>query len=65
MLGSFGQLLDDCSGLSIVEGGSSVFTSAAILIACSLEQSSMDSFPLFCQGSDARLESTVGPDCLG
>jgi hypothetical protein len=52
MLGSFGQLLDDCSALSIVEGGSFVSTGPAILIACSLEQSSTDAFPLFCHGSD-------------
>jgi hypothetical protein len=64
MLGSFGQLLDDCSALSIDEGGSSVFTGPAISIACSLEQSSTDAFPLFCRGSDVRLESAVGPDCL-
>jgi hypothetical protein len=64
MLGSFGQLLDDCSALSIVEGGSSVFTVPAILIACSLEQSSTDAFLLFCPGSDVRLEATVSPDCL-
>jgi hypothetical protein len=38
MLGSFGQLLGDCSTLSIDEGGSSVFTGPAILIAYSLEQ---------------------------
>jgi hypothetical protein len=40
MLGSFGQLLGDWSALSIDEGGISVFTGPAILIACSLEQSS-------------------------
>jgi hypothetical protein len=37
MVGSFGQLLGDWSALSIDEGGSSVFTGPAILIACSLE----------------------------
>jgi hypothetical protein len=64
MLSSFGQLLGDCFALSIDEEGISVFTSPAILMACSLEQSSTDSFPLFCQGSDMRLESRVSPDCL-
>jgi hypothetical protein len=64
MLGSFGQLLDDCSVLSIDEGGSAVFTSPAILIACSLEYSSTDAFSLFCQGSDVRLEAAVSPDSL-
>jgi hypothetical protein len=64
MLGSFGQLLGDCSALSIDEGGGSVFTGPAILIACSLEYFSTDAFPLFCQGSDVRLEAAVSPDCL-
>jgi hypothetical protein len=64
MLGSFGQLLGDCSALSILEGGISVFTSAAILIACSLEQSSAEAFPLYCPGSDVRLEAVVSPDSL-
>jgi hypothetical protein len=64
MLGSFGQLLGDCSVLSIDEGGISVFASAAILIACSLEQSSTDAFALFCPGSDVRFEAAVSPESL-
>jgi hypothetical protein len=38
MLGSFGQLLGGDSILCIDDGGSSVFSGPAILIACSLEQ---------------------------
>jgi hypothetical protein len=64
MLGSFAQLLDDCSALSIHDGGSSVFTGPVMLIACSLKQSSTDAFPLFCHGSDVRLSAAVGPDSL-
>jgi hypothetical protein len=64
MLGSFGQLLGDCSPLSIDEGGSSVFGGPAIWIARSLEQSSTDAFQLFCRGSDVRFEAVVSPDSL-
>jgi hypothetical protein len=51
------QLLGDCSTLSIDQGESAVFASPAILIACSLEQSSRDALPQFCHDSDGVTRS--------